>query len=125
LVFLILIVQFLIFAERRIKRSSGKSTGLLFLNLIFSSGTTGPRYPLGGRGYYEIEILERDRMYPQYGFAATALARVLGVSDEEVGDGLFAVFPGKPGKVHFNLGEADFRHAPPAADFQACAAFEG
>ena len=30
------------------------------------------------------------------------------------------------GKVHFNLGEADFRHAPPAPDyFQAYAALEG
>jgi len=133
-------------------------------------------------------------MYPQYGFAATAFARMLGASDENLGDdrhswavddenqctknkgrivrirrirvrpveerrrhrprvrprqdadarlpqrelcgahgapnavgeGLFAAFSGKTGKVRFNLGEADFRHAPPATDyFQAYAALEG
>ena len=48
-----------------------------------------------------------------------------GVSPDAVGDGLFAAFSGQTGKVRFNLGEADFRHAPPAADFKAYAAFEG
>jgi hypothetical protein len=151
--------------------------------------------PARGKGYYEIEILERDSMYPQYGFAAAAFAHVFGASDEEVGDdghswavdgetqrtkhkgesgeyecdqwknddviglacdldkmqmhvslngsfaapnsvvfelapdavgdGLFAAFSGKTGKVRFNLGEADFRNAPPAVDFQAYAELEG
>ena len=38
-----------------------------------------------------------------------------------MGDGLFAAFSGKSGKVRFNLGEARFKHAPPASDFQAYA----
>jgi hypothetical protein len=42
-----------------------------------------------------------------------------------VGDGLFAAFSGQTGKVRFNLGEADFRHAPPAADCQEYVAFDG
>ncbi len=44
------------------------------------------RCPLGGKGYYEIEILECDLSYPQYGFAAAAFARALGASNEKVGD---------------------------------------
>ena len=32
--------------------------------------------------------------------------------------------PRETGKVRLNLAEADFRHAPSAADFQAYAAFE-
>ena len=39
-------------------------------------------------------------------------------------DGLFAAFSGETGKVRYNLGEAPFKHAPPAADYQAFAAFE-
>jgi hypothetical protein len=50
---------------------------------------------------------------------------VFELAKDAVGEGLFAAFSGKAGKVRFNLGEADFRHAPPAADFQAYAAFEG
>ena len=159
----------------------------------FATVRSAQRCPLGGKGYYEIEILERDGQCPQYGFAAAALARVLGGSGEgvgddahswavdgtrqrkwqngdqvwkckwqdgdviglacdlekmqmqvslngsfavpngvvfelapdAVGDGLFAAFSGKIGKVRFNLGDARFRHEPPAADFQAYAAFEG
>jgi hypothetical protein len=162
------------------------------------------RCPLGGKGYYEIEILERDWHYPQYGFASAAVACVIGVqyypkdgavgddgyswavdgkhkctkhkgnskyiasgkykskkwkngdviglacdldkmqmlvslngsfaaphgvvfelAPDAVGDGLFAAFTGTYGKLRFNLSEVDFRHAPPAADFQAFAAFEG
>ena len=42
--------------------------------------------PLGGKGYYELEILERDDEYPQYGFAAPAFERMLGSSSDGVGD---------------------------------------
>jgi hypothetical protein len=43
--------------------------------------------PLGSKGYYELEILERDGVDPQYGFAAAAFARVLGAkSGKGVGD---------------------------------------
>jgi hypothetical protein len=150
------------------------------------------RCPLGSRGYYELEILDRVGKYPQYGFAAPAFERMLGSSSDGVGDddkswavdgtrqlkwhngeetypctwqagdviglacdlstmqmhvsvngsfaapngavfeldpdavhdGLFAAFSGKSGKVRYNLGEAPFKHAPPAADYQAFAAFE-
>jgi len=143
-------------------------------------------------GYYEIELLEGDGLYPQFGFAVAAFARVLRASDESVGgdswavdgknkytkhkgkigrykcdqwkngdvislacdldkmkvhvslngsfaaphgvvfvlapeavgDGLFAAFSSSYSKVRYNIGEAPFRHAPPAADFQAYAAFE-
>ena len=44
------------------------------------------RCPLGAKGYYELELLDRDNLYPQYGFAAAAFARVLGASDTKVGD---------------------------------------
>ena len=164
------------------------------------------RCPLGGKGYYELEILDRDDKCPQYGFAAvfkkgsrSTFERVRGSSNEGVGndahswavdgerqlkwhnrkfqgffdektypctwqtgdiiglacdldvmrmhvsvngsfaapngvvfeldpdavcDGLFAAFSGKSGKVRYNLGEAPFKHEPPAADYQAFAAFE-
>jgi hypothetical protein len=36
------------------------------------------RCPLGSKGYYELEILERDDECPQYGFAAPAFERMLG-----------------------------------------------
>jgi hypothetical protein len=52
----------------------------------FETVRSAQRFPLGGEGYYEIEILERDSIYPQYGFVAAAFARVLGASDEKVGD---------------------------------------
>ena len=42
--------------------------------------------PLGGKGYYELEILVPDGQYPQYGFASAAFERVLGASDKKVGD---------------------------------------
>jgi len=50
---------------------------------------------------------------------------VFELAPDAVGEGLFAAFSGNRGKVRFNFAEADFRHAPPAADFQAYAAFEG
>jgi hypothetical protein len=49
---------------------------------------------------------------------------VFALSPDAVGDDLFATFTGRSGKVRYNLGEAPFRHAPPAADFQAFAEFE-
>ena len=36
-----------------------------------------------------------------------------------------AAFSGISGTVRYNLGEVPFRHAPPAADFQAYAGCEG
>ena len=39
-------------------------------------------------------------------------------------DRLFAAISGNTGKVRCNLGEAPFRHAPPAAEYQAFAEFE-
>ena len=38
--------------------------------------------PRGGKGYYELEILESDDKYPQYGFAAPAFERMLGSSSD-------------------------------------------
>ena len=49
---------------------------------------------------------------------------VFELDPDAVHDGLFAAFSGKSGKVRYNLGEAPFKHAPPAADYQAFAAFE-
>ena len=150
--------------------------------------------PLGGKGYYELEILDRDSMYPQYGFASAVFERVLGASDKKVGDdslswavdgenqytkhkgergeykcdqwkegdviglacdldkmemlvslngsyeaphgciftlapdavgdGLFAAFSGRRGKVRYNLGETPFKHAPPSADYVTFSAFD-
>ena len=167
----------------------------------FATVRSAQRCPLGGKGYYEIEILE-ILQYPQYGFAAPNFLHVLGASNNGVGDdahswavdgarqrrwhhagepyectwqtgdviglacdldkmqmhvslngsfaaphgvvfelapdavgnGLFAAFTGSRGKVRYNLGEESslaarsmglrpFRHAPPAADFQAFADF--
>ena len=60
---------------------------------------------------------------------------VFELAPDAVGDGLFAAFTGSRGKVRYNLGEESspaagrsmglrpFRHAPPAADFQAFAEF--
>jgi hypothetical protein len=149
---------------------------------------------LGGKGYYELEILVPDRQYPQYGFASAAFERVLGASDKKVGDdslswavdgenqytkhkgeageykcdqwkegdviglacdldkmemlvslngsyeaphgcifklapdavgdGLFAAFSGRRGKVRYNLGETPFKHAPPSADYVTFSAFD-
>jgi hypothetical protein len=179
----------------------------------FTTLRSAQRCPLGGKGYYEIEIL-KNGSYPLYrfGFAAAAFARVLGPSNDKVGDvghswavsglsdvchptklmmytahkgntrqsllyicnqwkkgdvvglacdldsmrmhvslngkapancatnsivfelapdavcdGLFAAFTGYGGEVRYNLGEAPFRHARPAADFkdfQAYAKFD-
>ena len=49
---------------------------------------------------------------------------VFELAPDSVRDGLFAAFSGETGKVRYNLGEAPFKHAPPAADYQAFAAFE-
>ena len=49
---------------------------------------------------------------------------VFELDPDAVHDGLFAAFSGMSGKVRYNLGEAPFKHAPPAADYQAFAAFE-
>jgi hypothetical protein len=159
----------------------------------FATVRSAPQCPLGGKGYYELEILKRDDVAPQYGLAGPGFARVLGASGEglgddahswavdgtrqrkwhngekaweckwqdgdviglacdldkmqmhvslngsfaapngdvfqlapdAVGDGLFAAFSGISGTVRYNLGEVPFRHAPPAADFQAYAGCEG
>ena len=44
------------------------------------------RCPRGGKGYYEIEILDHHTKFTQYGFAATVFERVLGKSNQGVGD---------------------------------------
>ena len=162
----------------------------------FVTVRSAQRCPLGAKGYYELEILDRDDLNPQYGFASPAFERVLGASEEGVGDdehswavdgarqckwhngneaypctwnvgdviglacdlnamqmhvsvngsfaapngvvfelapdatchGLFAAFSGCESdmsvKVRYNLGEVPFKHAPPAEDYQAFAAFE-
>ena len=56
---------------------------------------------------------------------AGAFGVVFELAPDAVRDGLFAALTGSSGKVRFNLGESAFRHAPPAVDFQAYAAFEG
>ena len=54
----------------------------------------------------------------------------MGVSPTHIGSttdlvlGVCAAFSGVSGKVRYNFGEAPFQHAPPAADYQAFAAFE-
>ena len=42
----------------------------------FATLRSAQRCPLGGKGYYEIEILERDDNAPQSGVAGPGLARV-------------------------------------------------
>ena len=49
---------------------------------------------------------------------------VFELDPDTAGDGLFAAFSGVSGKVRYNFGEVPFQHAPPAADYQAFAAFE-
>jgi hypothetical protein len=44
------------------------------------------RCPMGSKGYYELEILERDGWYPQYGFASASFQSVRGASGGRVGD---------------------------------------
>ena len=51
----------------------------------FATVRSAQRCPLGGKGYYEIEILE-ILQYPQYGFAAPNFLHVLGASNNGVGD---------------------------------------
>jgi len=52
----------------------------------FATVRSAPRCPLGGKGYYELEILKRDDVAPQYGLAGPCFARVLGASGEGLGD---------------------------------------
>jgi len=54
----------------------------------FSTFRSTQQCPRGCKGYYEIEILERDSMCPRYGFAAAAFAHVPGASYDNfrVGD---------------------------------------
>jgi hypothetical protein len=71
---------------------------------------------------------DRDKMQMHVslnGSFAVPHGVVFELAPDAAAEGLFAAFSGKTGKVRFNLNEADFRHAPPAADFQAYAAFEG
>jgi solute carrier family 25 (adenine nucleotide translocator) protein 4/5/6/31 len=51
----------------------------------FATVRSAQRCPLGGKGYYELEILEIDAA-PQYGFAAPTFLRVPGASNNGVGD---------------------------------------
>jgi hypothetical protein len=44
------------------------------------------RCPMGSKGYYELEILERDGWLPQYGFASASFQSVRGASGGGVGD---------------------------------------
>ena len=55
------------------------------------------------------------------GIFATPHGVVFELNPDAVGEGLFAAFSGSRGNVRFNLGEARFKHAPPASDFQAYA----
>ena len=55
--------------------------------ITFESGSTlrsTQRCPLGAKGYFELEILECDRL-PLYGFVSATFVRVLGASDRVVG----------------------------------------
>ena len=67
---------------------------------------------------------DADARLGQRSFAAPN-GVVFELAPDAVADGLFAAFSGYRGKMRFNLGESAFRHAPPAADFQAFAEFEG
>ena len=51
----------------------------------FSTVRSKYRCPKGGKGYYELEILEVDE-YPQFGFASAAFERVPGYTNDGVGD---------------------------------------
>lgn len=165
-----------------------------FSNRSDSTLRSRQQCPLGGKGYYELEILVPDRQVPQYGFASPAFERVLGASNKRVGDdslswavdgenkhtkhkgergeykcdkwkegdviglacdldkmemlvslngsyeaphgciftlapdavgdGLFAAFSGRQGKVRYNLGETPFKHAAPSADYVTFSAFD-
>jgi hypothetical protein len=44
------------------------------------------RCPMGSKGYYELEILECDTLYPQYGFASASFQSVRGASGGRVGE---------------------------------------
>jgi len=44
------------------------------------------RCPMGSKGYYELEILECDWCYPQYGFVSACFQSVRGASGGRVGD---------------------------------------
>ena len=49
---------------------------------------------------------------------------VFELDTDAASNGFFAAFSGVSGKVRYNLGKAPFKHAPPASDYQAFAAFE-
>jgi hypothetical protein len=61
---------------------------------------------------------------PSTGVLRRPTASSLKLAPDAMGDGLFVAFSGKRSKVRFNLNEVDYRQAPPAADFQAYAAFD-
>jgi hypothetical protein len=44
------------------------------------------RCPMGSKGYYELEILERDWSFPRCGFASASFQSVRGASGGRVGD---------------------------------------
>ena len=48
---------------------------------------------------------------------------VFELAADAVGDGLFAAFSGRTGKVRFNLGGVIFKYAPPSSDFVAFSKF--
>ena len=48
---------------------------------------------------------------------------VFDLAADAVGDGLFAAFSGRTGKVRFNLGGVTFKYAPPSSDFVAFSEF--
>ena len=48
---------------------------------------------------------------------------VFKLAEKQVRNGLFAAFSDRSRKLRYNLGEAPFKHAPPAADYQAFAEF--
>jgi len=57
----------------------------------FSDGTditlrSRQRCPMAGKGYYELEIVEHDTWYPQYGFVSSSFLSVWGESGGRVGD---------------------------------------
>ena len=51
----------------------------------FSTVRSKYRCPKGGKGYYELEILEVDRV-PQFGFASAAFQSMPGYTNDGVGD---------------------------------------
>jgi hypothetical protein len=76
-------------ALRLVEINSIVTSAVPFVNL--SDGTditlrSRQRCPMGSKGYYELEIFERDIFYPQYGFASASFQSVRGASGGRVGD---------------------------------------